>query len=127
MYPLPQTQLLCTSGFVPRPSSTFEPTTPATASPMPGGIATNSVDEQHSNATSADRSLPCQQGTVPVSLTYSTSQDNHTLPGQELPTGTQDKLPAQHIISAPMATVPSTSEHRVPKSTNGEGVKNGKK
>ena len=35
MDPLPQTQLPCTSGFVPRPSSTFEPTAP---SPVPGGV-----------------------------------------------------------------------------------------
>ena len=129
MYPLPQTPLPCTSGFVPRPSSTFEPTTLATTSPVPGGVATNSVDEQQSNAMPPDSSLPHGQGTpaAPASSMYSTSQDNHTLPRQEVPTGSQNNLPAQHIISAPASTVPSTPEHRVPKSANGEGVKNSRK
>ena len=33
MYPLAQTLLPCTSGFIPRPSSTFQPITPGTPSP----------------------------------------------------------------------------------------------
>ena len=68
MYPLPQTQLPCTSGFVPRPSSMFEPTTPATTSPA----AVNSVDEQQSNLTPPDSSLPHGQGTptAPAGLIY---------------------------------------------------------
>ena len=121
MYPLPQTPLPCTSGFVPKPSSMFETTTPAT-SPASGGIAANSVDEQQSNAMPPDSSLPHGQSTQAAPAS-STSQDNHALPRQESPTGTQNNLPAQHIISAPAATVPSTPEHRIPKSANGEGVK----
>ena len=46
MYPLPNTPLPCISGFVLRLSSMFEPTTTATASPMLGGVATNSADEE---------------------------------------------------------------------------------
>ena len=33
MYPLPQTPLPLTSGFIPRPSSTFQPIMPAAPSP----------------------------------------------------------------------------------------------
>ena len=34
---------------------------------------------------------------------------------------------SQHSIPAPEATVPSTPEQRIPKSINGEGVKNSRK
>ena len=34
MYPLPQTPFASTSGFVPRPSSRFQPITPAAPSPV---------------------------------------------------------------------------------------------
>ena len=49
MYPLPQTPLPCTSGFVPRPSPTFEPTTSATASPALRGVASNPPNEDQGN------------------------------------------------------------------------------
>ena len=39
MYPLPQTPLPCTSGFIPRPSSTFQPVMPAAPSPATGEVA----------------------------------------------------------------------------------------
>ena len=129
MYPLPQTPLPCTSGFVPRPNQTFEPSTPAAASLAPGDLATNAAYEEQSNTMSPGSSLPCEQSTptVATSATGSTSQTSHTLPGQESPIGTQNNSPAQHIISAPATTVPSTSEPKVPKSANGEGVKNCRK
>ena len=125
MYPLPQNPLPYTSGFIPRASSMFRPITPAAPSPTTQRVAANPVDEQQSKGTSPGSLLPCGQGTpaAPASSTYSTSQDNHTLSRQELPTGKQNNPSAQHIISAPAATVPSTLEHRVPKSANGEGVK----
>ena len=69
MYPLPQTPLPCTSGFIPRPSSMFRPITPAAPSPTTGGVAANTVYEQQSKETSPGSSPPCGQGTptAPVS------------------------------------------------------------
>ena len=129
MYPLPQTPLPCTSGLVPRSSSMFEPTIQATASLAPKRVATYPVDEEQSNTMSPGSSLPCGQGTLTVATgaTCSTSQTNHTLLGQESPIGIQNNPPAQRIISAPVATVPNTPEHKVPKSANGEAVKNSRK
>ena len=43
MYPLPQTPLPCTSGFIPRPSSMFQPITPAAPPPATGGVAAKPV------------------------------------------------------------------------------------
>ena len=118
----------------------FEPTTPAAPSPVLGGVAASSVDDQQSNATSPDSSIPHGQGTLtdPTSSTYLTSQDNHTSPQepqastirqprQVSPIRTQINPSAQHIIPAPAAIVPSTPKHSIPKSANGEGVKNSRK
>ena len=46
MYPLPQTPLPCTSGFITRPNSMFQPITPAAPSPVTGGVAVKPVCEQ---------------------------------------------------------------------------------
>ena len=47
MYPLPQTPLPCNFGFIPRPSSTFLPITPAAPSPATGiGAATPHQTQQ---------------------------------------------------------------------------------
>ena len=46
---------------------------------------------------------------------------------QQSPIRTQANLFSQHSIPAPEATVPSTLEQRIPKSIDGEGVKNSKK
>ena len=61
MYPLPQTPLPCTSGFIPRPSSTFRPITPAAPSPATGTAKPHQT--QQSQKTSPGSSLPCGQGT----------------------------------------------------------------
>ena len=47
--------------------------------------------------------------------------------GTRSPNGTQNNPPAQHIISAPVTTVSSTQEPKLPKPANGEGVKNSRK
>ena len=46
---------------------------------------------------------------------------------QQLPIRTQANPFPQHSIPAPEAPVPSTPEQRIPKSINGEGVKNSRK
>ena len=63
MYPLPPTPLPCTSGFIPRPSSTFQPITLAAPSPATGGVAAKPFNAQQSKETSPGSSLPCGQGT----------------------------------------------------------------
>ena len=63
MYPLPQTPLPCTSGFIPRPSSTFQPIMPAAPSPATGIGVAKPHQTQQSQETSPDSSLQCGQGT----------------------------------------------------------------
>ena len=60
MYPLPRTPLPSTSGFVPKPSSTFQPI--ASAAPPPA-VNTHQTDRQQSAETSPGSSLPCGQWT----------------------------------------------------------------
>ena len=59
MYPLPQTPLPCTSGFIPWPTSTFRPITPAAPSLKTGGVAAIPIHKQQSKETSPGSSLPC--------------------------------------------------------------------
>ena len=61
MYPLPQTPLPCTSGFIPTPSSTFQPIMPAAPSPATGTAKPHQT--QQSQESSPGSSLPCGQGT----------------------------------------------------------------
>ena len=63
MYPLPQTPLPCTSGFIPRPSSILTPITPAAPSPTTGKVAAESFHAQRSKETSQGSLLQCGQGT----------------------------------------------------------------
>ena len=63
MYPLPQTPLPCTSGFIPRPTSTFQPITLAAPSPATGVVAAKQPQAQQSQETSPDSLLQCGQGT----------------------------------------------------------------
>ena len=64
MYPLTQTPLPCTSGFITRPSSMFKPITPAAPSPATGRVAAKPAHEQQSKETPPPGSpLPYGQGT----------------------------------------------------------------
>ena len=71
MYPLSQTPLPCTSGYIPRPSPTFKPITTAAPSPTPGEVAVNPVVKEQSNGTSPGSSLPGGQGTPTALVLYS--------------------------------------------------------
>ena len=75
MYPLPQTPLPCTSGFIPRPSPTFKPITPAALSPVTGEVAAKPFHAQQSKETSPGSSLPCGQETR-------TAPTDSKIPGQ---------------------------------------------
>ena len=108
MYPLPQTPLPLTSGFIPRSGSKFKPITPA--APPPATEKAKPPQTPQSQESSPGSSIPCGQGT---------------------PTATSSQPPGQSDDSTssqtPEATVPDTPEETIPKSLNGEGVKNSKK
>ena len=71
MYPLPKTPLPSTSGFVPRPTPTFQPIAPGTP---PKAVKTHHTNNPQSVETSPESSLPCGQQT-PMG---STSTNNTT-------------------------------------------------
>ena len=99
MYPLPQTPLPCTSGFIPRPSSTFRPIMPTAPSPATGVVAAKPPQAQQSQETSqavhynVDREHPLLQQThqlqynwmaapptrVPKQITYQHTPSLHPL------------------------------------------------
>ena len=60
MYPLPKTPLPSTSGFVPRPTPTFQPIAPDTS---PKTVNTHHTNNPQSVETSPKSSLPCGQQT----------------------------------------------------------------
>ena len=84
MYPLPQTPLPCTSGFIPRTSSTFQPITPVAPSPATGMAKPNQT--QQSQETSPGSSLPCGQGTpTATSNSQPSVQPDGSTTGQGVP------------------------------------------
>ena len=91
MYPSPQTPIAFTSGFVLRPSSRFQPITPAAPSPVQMTDAVSQQIEPQSNGISPGSSLPCGQDTpmAPVSFTSVPSQHKETY------TSTQPVIPPQ--------------------------------
>ena len=155
MYPLSQTPFPCTSGFIPRLSSTFWPIMLAAPSPATGVVAAKPPQAQQNKETSPGSSLQCGQGIptaptdpqTPVQLDGSTTYQG--TPANNLPAHSQFTTPdvtpqtspieqqspirmqtsqlSQNSIKAPEATVPDSPEERIPKSLNGEGVKNSRK
>ena len=138
MYPLPKTPLPSTSGFVPRPTLTFQPIAPDTSP--------KTVNTHHTNnPTSPESSLPCGQWTpmrststnnIPNSSNTPTHSQSErtpqpsppTQPKQQSPIGTNTNPATQPSIPAAETHQPvssSPSQH-IPKSANGEGVKNSK-
>ena len=155
MYPLPQTPLPCTSGVILRPTSTFQPITLAAPSPATGVVADKPSQAQQSQETSPGSLLQCLQGTptAPTDSQTPVQPDGSTIyqdtPTNNLPAHSQFTPPdltpqtspieqqspiqmqtnplSQNSIAAPEATMPSTPEEKIPKSLNGEGVKNSRK
>ena len=114
MYPLPQTPLPCTSGFIPRPSSMFRPITPAAQSPTTGGVAANPVDEEQSKETSPGSSLPCGQGTptTPASSQISAPQGDNTTPQGTSLNNSQAYKPLENVeTSSPLYQHHSFNSH----------------
>ena len=77
MYPLPKTPLPSTSGFVPRPTPTFQPIAPDTS---PKTVNIHHTNDPQSVETSPESSLPCGQWTPMGSISTNSTPSQHTLP-----------------------------------------------
>ena len=77
MYPPPKTPLPSTSGFVPRPTPTFQPIAPD-ASPEP--VNTHHTNGQQNAETSPESSPPCGQWTPIGSTSINSTPSQHTPP-----------------------------------------------
>ena len=82
MYPSPKTPLPSTSGFVPRPTPTFQPIAPDT-SPEP--VNTPNTNKPQNVETSPESSLPCRQRTPVCSTSINSTQSQHTPPQSVVP------------------------------------------
>ena len=91
MYPPPKTPLPSTFGFVPKPSSTFQPI--ASAAPPPA-VNTHQTDRQQSAETSPGSSLPCGQWTPIGSTSITSTPSQHTPP--QLVVQPQPATPQSH-------------------------------
>ena len=91
MYPPPKTPLPSTSGFVPRPTPTFQPIAPATS---PGLVNTHHTNGQQNIETSPESSLPCGQQTPIGSTSVTSTPSQHTPPQLVVPP--QPATPQSH-------------------------------
>ena len=154
--PPPKTPLPSTSGFVPRPTPTFQPIAPD-ASPEP--VNTHHTNGQQNTETSPGSSLPCGQWTPIGSTSITSTPSQHTPPQPAAPqshnsdnihshTQSQKTLQSSPTTQskqqspirtntnlAPQPFIPAAETHQsisssplqyVPKSVNGEGVKSSK-
>ena len=80
MYPPPKTPLPSASGFVPRPTPTFQPIAPAAS---PELVNTHHTNKQQNAETSPESSLPCGQWT-PIGSTSITSTSSQHTPTQSV-------------------------------------------
>ena len=86
MYPPPKTPLPSTSGFVPKPSSTFQPIASAAPSATPPpAVNTHQTDRQQSAEMSPGSSLPCGQQTPIGSTIVTSTPPQHTPPQSVVP------------------------------------------
>ena len=90
IYPSPKTPLPSTSGFVPRPTPTFQPIAPA-VSPEP--VNTHHTNGQNAE-TSPESSLPCRQWTPIGSTSINSTPSQHTPPQSVVPP--QPATPQSH-------------------------------
>ena len=105
MYPLPQTPLPCTSGFIPRPSSMFQHITPAAPSPATEGVAAKPFQEQQSKETSPGSSL---QGTptAPTNPQIPAHPGNNTMPQGTSPNNLQAHMQQQNVAPQQQSLLP---------------------
>ena len=91
MYPPPKTPLPSTSGFVPRPTPTFQPIAPAAS---PETVNTHHTNEQQNAETSPESSLPCGQWMPIGSTNIISTPSQHTPPQSVMPP--QPATPQSH-------------------------------
>ena len=91
MYPSPKTPLPSTSGFVPRPTPTFQPIAPD-ASPEP--VNTHHTNEPQNAEASPEGSLACEQWTPIGSTSTNSTPTQHTPPQLVVPP--QPATPQSH-------------------------------
>ena len=108
MYPLPKTPLPSTSGFVPRPTPTFQPIAPDTS---PQTVNTHHTPNPQNIETSPESSPPCGQRT-PVGSTNNSTPSQHTPPQLIVPP--QPATPQSHDLNN---TPPHTQFQRTPQSS----------
>ena len=82
MYPLPKTPLPSTSGFVPKPTPTFQPITPDTSSKT---VTTHHTNNPQSVGTSPGSSIPCGQQTPSQATSTNSTPSQHTPPQLVVP------------------------------------------
>ena len=82
MYPLPKTPLPSTSGFVPKPTPTFQPITPDTSSKT---VTTHQANNPQSVETSPGSLIPCGQQTPRESTSTDSTPSQHTQPQLVVP------------------------------------------
>ena len=124
------------------------------AAPSPATGTSKQHQTQQSQESSPGSLLPCEQGTPTATSPQSLAQPNGSTSSQDIPTKnspmhsqftpqgvipqtspTDQQSPVRtktdsfswNSIPAPEATVPDTPEEKIPKSINGEGVKNSRK
>ena len=94
MYPLPKTPLPSTSGFVPRPTPTFQPIAPDTSSET---VNTHHTHNSQNVETSPESSLPCGQWTPMGSTSTNSTPSQHTPPQSVVPP--QPATPQSHNLN----------------------------
>ena len=124
------------------------------AAPSPATGTAKPHQTQQTQESLLGSSLPCGQGMPTATSSQSPAQPNDSTTSQDIPTKyspmhsqftpqgvtpqtsptdqqspvrTRNNSLSQNTIPAPEATVPDTPEEKIPKSLNGEGVKNSRK
>ena len=109
MYPSPKTPLPSTSGFVPRPTPTFQHIAPD-ASPEP--VNTHHTNKPQNVETSPESSLPCGQCTPIGSTSTNSTPSQHTPPQSVVP-----PQPATSQSYNSNNTPPHTQPQKTPQSS----------
>ena len=106
MYPLPKTPLPSTSGFVPRPTPTFQPIAPDTS---PETVNAHHTHNPQNIETSPESSLPCGQRTPMGSTNTNSTPSQHTPPQSVVPP--QPATPQSHNFNNTPPTHNSKRHH----------------
>ena len=108
--PPPKTPLPSTSGFVPRPTPTFQPIAPD-ASPEP--VNTPNTNKPQNVETSPESSLPCGQCT-PIGLTSTNSTPSQHTPPQSVVPPQPAKPQSHNSNNTPLHTQPQKTPQSSP-------------